>query len=161
MYMSTHSSCFQTHQKRASDLLQIVVSHYVVAENWTQNLWKRSQCFNLWTISPASPLDILTSKYSSTCHFFFHRLSLEEQSIKAGTSHLMSGIHPRGWANLYLHQQNTPRQFLGTLTWLVNSSELFFFSLGKNWNEVMGQSDKEYFLNNFIYLHTCRWRYKV
>jgi hypothetical protein len=25
-------------------LLQMVVSHHVVAWNWTQDLWKRSQC---------------------------------------------------------------------------------------------------------------------
>lgn len=25
--------------------LQMVASHYVVAGNWTQDVWKRSQCF--------------------------------------------------------------------------------------------------------------------
>jgi len=35
-------------QKRTSDPskleLQVVVSHHVVAGNWTQNLWKSNQC---------------------------------------------------------------------------------------------------------------------
>ena len=48
-----HCSCLQTHQKRASDPLQMVVNQHVVAGNWTQDLWKSSQGFNHWAISPA------------------------------------------------------------------------------------------------------------
>jgi hypothetical protein len=35
--MGVHCHCLQTHQKRASN--------HVVAGNWTQDLWKSSQCF--------------------------------------------------------------------------------------------------------------------
>jgi hypothetical protein len=42
LYVWGHCHCLQTHQKGASD--SRVVSHHVVAGNWTQDLWKSSQC---------------------------------------------------------------------------------------------------------------------
>jgi hypothetical protein len=44
--MSTLS--LSRHTRRGHQIpLQMVVSHHVVAGNWTQNLWKSSQCSNL------------------------------------------------------------------------------------------------------------------
>jgi hypothetical protein len=43
LFMLVHCSCLQTHPNEIS--LKMVVSHHVVAGNWTQDLWKSSsQC---------------------------------------------------------------------------------------------------------------------
>jgi hypothetical protein len=44
----------QTHQRGHETPLQMVVSHHVVAGNWTQDLWKSGRCaLSHWAISPA------------------------------------------------------------------------------------------------------------
>ena len=44
MYMSTSSMSSDTPEEGINIPLQMVVSHHVVAGNWTQDLWKSSQC---------------------------------------------------------------------------------------------------------------------
>jgi hypothetical protein len=47
LYVSEYTVAVFRHTRRGQQIsLQMVVSHHVVAGNWTQNLWKRSQCFN-------------------------------------------------------------------------------------------------------------------
>jgi hypothetical protein len=43
-------------------LLQMLVSHYVVAGNWTQDLWKKSQCSQLLSHLSSSAKDIFDSQ---------------------------------------------------------------------------------------------------
>ena len=45
MYMGTLLLSSDTPEEGIWSPLQIVVSHYVVAGNWTQDLFKSSQCF--------------------------------------------------------------------------------------------------------------------
>ena len=53
VYSSLLHVCLKTRRGRQISL-QMVVSHPVVAGNWTQGLRKSSQCsLNLWAISPA------------------------------------------------------------------------------------------------------------
>jgi len=46
LWIWAHCSSLQTHQKRRGHQvpLQMAVSHHVGAGNWTQDLWKSSQC---------------------------------------------------------------------------------------------------------------------
>jgi hypothetical protein len=61
MYVSTLSLSSDTPVESIGSPLQMLVSHHVIAGNWTQDLWKSSQCsYNCW----ASSLALLFVFYS-------------------------------------------------------------------------------------------------
>jgi hypothetical protein len=56
MYMSTLSFSSDTPEEGIGSHLQMVVSHHMVAGNWTLDLWKSKQsvsALNRWAITPA------------------------------------------------------------------------------------------------------------
>lgn len=59
-------------QKRAPDLITVVVSHHVFAENWTQDLWKDSQwAISLASDSPFSTIWVLRAYATIPCFVVF------------------------------------------------------------------------------------------
>jgi hypothetical protein len=57
IYYVQYSACMS--EEGAEIMLQMVVSHHVVAGNWTQDLGRAVSVFNLWAISPSQRLSFL------------------------------------------------------------------------------------------------------
>ena len=99
MYTFIMYTTFCPHARREHQIsLQMLVSHHVVAENWTQELWKSSQCaLNHLAISPAlQTFFYLSSKPSvlATCppaHMF---LAMPSKPEEHPTSALDPGNEP-------------------------------------------------------------------
>jgi hypothetical protein len=52
-YLYEYTVAVFRHTWRGYQIPLQIVSYHVVAGNWTQDLWKSSQCLNCWAISPA------------------------------------------------------------------------------------------------------------
>jgi hypothetical protein len=61
--MWVHHHCPQTHQKRTSDPIAVVMSHRVIARNWTQDLWKSSR-------RSSSPATSFKTRYLTNLELF-------------------------------------------------------------------------------------------
>jgi hypothetical protein len=54
LYVYEYTVAVFRHTRRGHQIpLQMVVSHHVVAGNWTQDLWRAVSALNCWAISPA------------------------------------------------------------------------------------------------------------
>jgi hypothetical protein len=94
MYVSTLPLSSDTPEKKHQSSLQMVVNHHVVAENWTQDLWKSSQysffcCFVLFLFF--KDLFIIICKY--TVAVFRHSRRGRQILLRMVVSHhVVAGI---------------------------------------------------------------------
>jgi len=116
------------HTRRGRQIaLQIVVSHHVVAGNWTQDLWKSSQC--------TKPL----SHLSSPCPLFL-RVSPESYPLVADVRHpqlrlpriLLSESSGNSCSNILLTQQDP-----STLRKLPVKIYLGITGIAVLWNRIL------------------------
>jgi hypothetical protein len=96
-----HCRCRQAHTRREHCIsLQMVVSHHVVAGNWTQDLWKSSQV--LLTTEPSlQPQETLSWRQNNSNK----RLSLVVHNYNPSTRR---GGSPQFWCRPGLHRKCHP-----------------------------------------------------